>query len=134
MIREEHMDLFPNETLDLTGVTSVANGVGNVLDFHQEGNFKVPTYDIKIKVMETAASAGAPTLSLELQSSEDNANWKTVLVGKTYALAEIVADTDILATTIPKTANQYLRVVAKNAVGGTTFTAGKLFGTILPRY
>jgi hypothetical protein len=134
MIREEHMDLFPNETLDLTGVTSVANGIGAVLDFRQEGNFKVPTYDIKIKVAETATSTGAPTLALELQSSEDNVSWKTILTGKTLALADIVADAEILATTVPKTANQYLRVVAKNATVGTTFTAGKLFGTVLPRY
>ena len=134
MIREEHMDLFPNETLALTGVTSAAPGVGNVLDFRQEGSFKVPTYDIKIKVTETATSAGAPTLSLELQSSNDNASWKTILTGKTLTLAELVADTDILASVIPKTANQYLRVVAKNAAAGTTFTAGKVFGTIIPRY
>lgn len=134
MLREEHMDLFSNETLDLTGVTSVAAGVGAVLDFRQEDNFQVPTYDIKIKVIEKATSAGAPTLALELQSSEDNQSWKTILTGKTLTLVDLVADADILATTIPKNANQYVRVVAKNAVAGTTFTAGKLFGTIVPRY
>lgn len=134
MIREEHMDLFADEMLDLTGVTSVADGEGAVLDFMHDGAFTVPTYDILVKVTEKATSTGAPTLVLQLQTSKDKLVWKTLESGHTFTLAELTADTDILKATIPRTAYRYIRVVAKNAAAGTTFTAGKLFGTVVPRY
>lgn len=134
MIREEHMDLFDGGLLDLTGVTSSSDGEGAVLDFMHDEAFAVPTYDILVKVTEKATSAGAPTLALQLQTSEDKLAWKTLETGHTFTLAELAADADLLKTTIPRTAGRYVRVLARNAAAGTTFTAGKLFGTVVPRY
>lgn len=134
MIREEHMDLFADEMLDLTKVTSVADGEGAILDFRTEKPFVVSTFDVFVKVVEKASSAGAPTLAIAIQTSKDQIDWKTIHTGKTFSLAELTADTDVINSTIPKTADRYIRVLVKNAVAGTTFTAGKLFGTVVPRY
>lgn len=139
MIRERKRNLFPlandakpNESgMVITAVTSSAQGTGNTLDFDTEGAFVAP-FRIQVWMRVAATSAGAPTLAVKLQSSEDGETWVDELTTRAFALASLTVGTKLLDTLVPPESHRYVRVLLVNAVASTTFTAGKVDGTVIP--
>lgn len=70
-----------------------------------------------------ATSAGAATVSVVLQHSDDASAWSDVLVGPAVALAGLTANTPILRTRLPiGLSKRYFRVAYR--VGVAVLTAG----------
>lgn len=75
------------------------------------------------QVNAAAASAGAATLSVVFQQSDDASTWSDALIGPAIALAGLTANTPILRTRLPiGLTKRYFRVVWR--VGTAALTAG----------
>lgn len=139
MIREGKRNLFALEDetkvqetgVDLTALTSSADINGLAQDFDVEGAFVAPVR-VMVWVREKATSAGAPTVTVVLQSSKDGVTWHDELTTPACKLADITVGKELLNVTVPTKANRFIRVVLKNAVASTTFTAGLIDGTVRP--
>lgn len=71
----------------------------------------------------TATSGGSATVQAVLQDSADASTWADVLVGPSFAVANVTAGVTLLQTQPPVGTRRYLRVVYR--IGTASLTAGK---------
>ena len=77
---------------------------------------------LQAAVATTVTSGGSATVQAVLQHSTDNSTWNDAVAGPVFALASLVAGTNLLQVAPPLGLNRYLRVVWR--VGTAALTAG----------
>lgn len=109
------------QTPTTSGTTTAStNVIDTSVALRQIGDGK--RVELSVPCTVTATSGGSATVQVVLQDSADNASWSTVLTGKSYAVASVVAGLDLLPITLPAGLRRYLRV--GYTIGTADLTAG----------
>lgn len=106
-----------------TAVTVTAAST-NTIDLSQDRDLGETDLDLVVTVQETFTAAGAATLTVEWQTSSDNATWVTLVKSRAYALPELTAGAEIFPADIPYGTKRYNRLVYTVDTG--PMTAGKV--------
>lgn len=115
---------------DPTGTAvTVSAASTNVLDLSQNRDIGETELDLVITVQEAFAAAGAATLTVEWQTSADNATWVPLVKSRAYALAELAVGAEPLPIDVPYGTKRYNRLYYTVATG--PMTAGKLQAQIV---
>ncbi len=111
------------------GASSTLNG--SEIDFGAEKQMVETNETLEVFLTEAAASSGAPTLQVIIETKAAGGAYAQIAAGQVFALADLVADAVIYKGALPEGCKQYVRVSLVNAVAAT-FTAGAVAGAIRP--
>lgn len=123
MLLDSQMSLSAAQAVTSTGDTASTNtyDTGTALD----GGIGEHTW-ISVFAKTTVTSGGAATVTPVLQDSANDSSYADLLVGQTFALANLTAGRPLMRVRVPVGSRRYLRVVyrvATAALTGGTFDA-----------
>lgn len=129
MITDKSLELSNEQAITSTGNTNSTN----TLDFGAAGDEIAKSLNLLIQVTQNAdfASAGAATLSVNVQTSSDNSNWSTLISLPAAGLTALKKGARPWGfVKVPYGVKRYLKLVY--VVGTAAMTAGKVWATLTP--
>ncbi|HEC2559664.1 TPA: hypothetical protein R2K53_005517 [Raoultella ornithinolytica] len=123
----DYLNLFSDgQAVTASAAASFDLDLGPIKGTRRDIGVGEPLY-LFVNVATTAAAAGAATLNVQLQTSENGSSWTTIYDSGSVALAKLVAGSRIVAAPVPMGVKKYLRlnyVVGTGPLTAGAFTAG----------
>jgi len=115
----------------LTDVGASSSLIGEEIDFGVKRQMVETNEVLEVYLTEDAASSGAPTLQVIVETKEPGGSYTEVAAGQVFDLASLKAGAVIYKSALPDQCEEIVRVSLKNAVAAA-FTAGAVEGVIRP--
>lgn len=119
---------YKNLFSDQQAVTGTAASE-DVIHFEEGGGNVGDGQNLRVYAQVTEDFAMLTSLQVQLQHSDDNGSWTTVLSGPVVPVGDLVAGKELIDVTVPKDMEAYHRL--NYVVAGTNATAGKVFAGYL---
>lgn len=121
MILDKLLMFSESQAVTATAVSTDTIDLGPLKGSRRDIGVGYPS-EFWVLVNTTATAGGEATLNVLLQTSTDNASWKTLCDSGAVSLADLTAGKRIVSAKVPSGVQRYLRV--NYSVGSGPLTAG----------